>query len=182
MQPVTVQQEFESVLNSAKTNVKVTTQRQAFTREEAVQLEIEIDNEKGDATVEGIEGRISLEGKLYSLSFMEEEINLKGKKVKISFPVEEGEHGKCKLKIPFNFQECGMDNNLMPVAPGALLENEYMVNPPTYNIKLKFIRKGLQNESFDMKIPISIGTVNTVILNSNNVRDLPIPHENILYE
>ena len=114
---------------------------------------------------------------------MEEEIYLKGKKERIPVQISEGTKGKCMLKIPFNFTDCGMDNNLMPVAPGAIAENEYVVCQPLYYVRLKFVRKGLQNENFDIKIPINIGTINNEPqCNNNKDDDLSTPQENILYE
>ena len=180
MHPVTLEREFESTFTDGKLKVKVTTQRQAFVKKESVDIDIEFDNEQGDAAIEAIEGKLLLEGKFYSISFLEEEVLLNGLKERTSVLLGEGQKGKCAVKIPFNFVDCDMDNNLMPASSGMIPQNEYVIQQPNYQIELKIIRKGFQNENFEMKIPINIGSINSDMQINNNDKSLSTPLEAIL--
>ena len=184
MHPVTLEREFESTFTDGKVKVKITAQRQAFVKKEFVEVDVKIDNELGDTAIDAVEGRLLLEGKFYSISFMEEEVLLKGQEERISVVVGEGKKGKCALKIPFNFLDCDMDNNLMPAAPGMIPQNEYVIQQPNYQIKLKIIRKGFQNENFEMKFPINVGSINSAIQinNNDNEKSPSTPLETVLYD
>ena len=182
MHPVALEREFESTFTDGKLMVKITTQRQAFVKKESVEIDVEIENEQGDAAIDAIEGRLLLEGKFYSISFLEEEVLLKGLRERTSLLVGEGKKGKCSLKIPFNFLDCDMDNNLMPAAPGIIPQNEYVIQQPSYQVELRIIRKGFQNENFEMKIPLNVGSINSAMQINNNDKNPYIPHETILYK
>ena len=161
MQPVVVEETLDTGViqfwKSGKLSVKVTLPQAGFLKGQDIPLMMEIDNQT-KADIKKVKARIRMYGKArqgdgkLNLSHA---INVKGEKVSEG-PIATGMCPKLNWTLPWDFSECSVDGNLMPVGDldcSVLLD----IN---YEIDIDIKRSGL-HRNMDIHIPIKVGNVNS---------------------
>ncbi len=152
----------ENNVRTSACSVKIMLQKKAFTVGETIPIYIVVDNTTGTCDIDYVEGRVVLKGQICSDSKTDTMINIQGKLERKDLHVTKGNEGQCYLSLLLDFSEEGLDNNLLPIAPGTWENNASVLQPPSYHISINVEGKSLIHDHYDLEIPIKVGTVNTM--------------------
>ncbi len=149
-------------MRTSACSVKIMLQKKAFILGETIPIYIVVDNTTGTCDIDSVEGRVVIKGQICSDTTRDAFINIRGKLERKDLSVTMGNTAQCYLSLLLDFTEEGLDNNLLPIAPGTWENNASVLQPPSYHVSINVEGKGLVHDHYDLEIPIKVGTTNAL--------------------